>query len=185
MTEISDTSAVALSPTMREVVLHWGEMGQMWGVNRSVGQIHALLFLVARPLTAQEICDTLGLARSNVSTGLKTLTDIGMVKRQHVLGDRKDYFVSDQGIWEIFLATVEGRKQKEFDPTVAFLAHAATAANEDAEIPPEVRKRIQEMHRFTADIDAWYEQMRSLPRGVQVQIIKLGAKIARFLPGGG
>jgi DNA-binding transcriptional regulator GbsR (MarR family) len=169
---------------MREVVLHWGEMGQMWGVNRSVGQIHALLFLVARPLTAQEISDTLGLARSNVSTGIRTLIDIGMVRRQHVLGDRKDYFVSDQDIWDIFLATIEGRKQKEFDPTAAFLAHAASAAKDDPETPPDVKKRIQEMHRFTADLDAWYEQMRTLPRGMQMQIIRLGAKIARFLPGG-
>lgn len=183
MTEITDTSAIALSPTMREVVLHWGEMGQMWGVNRSVGQIHALLFLVGRPLTAQDICDTLGLARSNVSNGLKLLTELGMIRRQHVMGDRRDHFVSDQDIWEIFMATVEGRKQKEFDPTTAFLARAAADAKDDPLTPPDVRRRIQEMHRFTADLDGWYAQMKALPRGVLIQLMKLGSKIARFVPG--
>jgi DNA-binding transcriptional regulator GbsR (MarR family) len=164
------------------VVLHWGEMGQMWGVNRSVGQIHALLFLLARPVTAQEICDTLGLARSNVSTGLKTLTDIGMIKRQHVMGDRKDYFVSDQDIWDIFVATIEGRKQKEFDPTLHFLARAAEAARAD-DTPPEVSRRIGEMSRFVSDLDSWYGQMRALPRGVLVQLMRLGSRIVKLVPG--
>src|SRR5204863_3541671 len=113
-----------LSPIMRKVVVHWGEMGTAWGVNRSVGQIHALLYLVGKPLMAEEIADTLSLARSNVSTSLKELQDWELVQRQHELGDRRDYFSANGDLWDVLIKIADGRKKRELDPTIEMLAYA-------------------------------------------------------------
>ncbi len=78
-----------LTRAMERYVVHWGEMGTRWGVNRSVAQIHALLYLAAKPLTAEEIAETLSIARSNVSTSLKELQGWGLANLVHVLGDRR------------------------------------------------------------------------------------------------
>ena len=110
------SGSVKLSPTMRRVVLHWGEMGTSWGVNRSVGQIHAFLYLVGRPLTAEQIAETLELARSNVSTSLKELQDWDLIAREHVMGDRRDFFVAKSDLWEIFRTIANRRKEREIDP---------------------------------------------------------------------
>jgi DNA-binding transcriptional regulator GbsR (MarR family) len=168
---------------MREVVLHWGEMGQAWGVNRSVGQIHALLFLAGRPLTAEDIAETLAIARSNVSTSLKELLDWDLVARKHVLGDRRDHFLAKGELWDIVMTIVEGRKKREIDPTIAVLARAAEAAKTDRETPADVKKRIQEMHKFVANLAGWYDQVKTLPIATLVKLMNLGAKIAKFVGG--
>ena len=110
-----------LSPTMQKYVLHWGEMGTRWGVNRTVAQIHALLFLAKQPLTAEDISETLGVARSNVSNSLKELQSWGLVRITHLVGDRRDHFVSLQDVWEIFRVIMEERKRREIDPTLSIL----------------------------------------------------------------
>ena len=92
----------ALSPIEQKFILHWGEMGTKWGINRTVAQIHALLFISPRPLHAEDITDTLQVARSNVSTSLKELQGWGIVKRVHVLGDARDHFESMKDVWEMF-----------------------------------------------------------------------------------
>lgn len=170
-----------LSKTMREVVLHWGEMGASWGVNRSVGQIHALLYLVGKPLTAEEISETLGMARSNVSNSLKELQDWDLAQRQHQFGDRRDYFSADGDMWDILIKVADGRKKRELDPTIEMLAHAAEACKDDTETPADVRKRIAEMHRFVSSMTAWYEQVKSLPRATLLKLMSLGAKVAKFV----
>ena len=170
-----------LSRTMREVVLHWGEMGTSWGVNRSVGQIHALLYLVGRPLTAEEIAETLSLARSNVSTSLKELQDWDLVERQHQLGDRRDYFTADADLWDVLIKVADGRKKRELDPTIEMLAYAADACKDDADTPADVRKRIAEMHRFVSTMTNWYEQVKTLPRATLLKLMALGAKVAKFV----
>jgi DNA-binding transcriptional regulator GbsR (MarR family) len=168
---------------MRDVVLHWGEMGQAWGVNRSVGQIHALLYLVGRPLTAEDIAETLGLARSNVSNSIRELLDWELISRRHEFGDRRDFFVAKGEPWDILMTVVEGRKRREIDPTIEMLARAAEEARKDGGTPADVRKRIVAMHKFVADMAFWYDQVKTLPKGVLLKLMSLGARVAKFVSG--
>ena len=125
-----------LTDTMQRYIVHWGEMGSRWGMNRSVAQIHALLYLAERPLNADEICETLGIARSNVSNGLKELMAWDLVQVAHVLGDRRDFFTAQHDTWEVIRVIIEGRKRREIDPTLALLRECATALESDAATPP-------------------------------------------------
>src|ERR1051325_1213850 len=110
-----------LSEVQQKFVLHWGEMGTRWGINRTVAQIHALLYLAPRPLNAEEIAETLGVARSNVSTSLKELQSWRIVKLVHVMGDKRDHFESMKDVWEMFRVVLDERKRREIDPTLAML----------------------------------------------------------------
>src|SRR5258707_14572972 len=127
-----------LTPIMERYVLHWGEMGARWGVNRSVAQIHALLYLSPRPLNAEEISDTLSFARSNVSTSLKELQGWGLVQLAHELGDRRDHFTALKDNWALLLTIVEERKRREVDPTLAMLRQCVDEAREDRLTDPEI-----------------------------------------------
>jgi DNA-binding transcriptional regulator GbsR (MarR family) len=172
-------------PDAKAFILHWGEMGTQWGVNRSVSQIHALLYLSDRPVPADEIVDELGLARSNVSTGLKELQGYGIVRRVHVEGDRRDHFVAESDLWEMLMRISAERKRREIDPTIALLAELSARLASDPTAPAHVRERITRMHEFISTLATWYEQVRVLPKPTLVTLMKLGAKVARFIPGGG
>src|SRR3954447_19922412 len=117
-----DMTRITAISEVEAFILHWGEMGSNWGVNRSVAQIHALLYLSDRPLNAEEISDTLKLARSNVSTAVKELQSYGIVRRQHVSGDRRDHFVAEIDLWELLMRISAERKRREVDPTIELLA---------------------------------------------------------------
>src|SRR5215208_5358351 len=117
-----------LTPIMQKFVLHWGEMGQRWGINRTVGQIHALLYLSPKPLNAEEIADTLGVARSNVSNSLRELQGWGIVRLAHVMGDRRDHFESMKDVWEMFRVILDERKKRETDPTLHMLRECVAEA---------------------------------------------------------
>ena len=177
--------AVIDHPDAKSFVLHWGEMGTHWGVNRSVSQIHALLYLSDRPLHAEEIVDQLGLARSNVSTGLKELGGYGIVRRVHVEGDRRDHFVAETDLWDMLMRITAERKRREIDPTLAVLADLSARLRNDNGAPPHIRERIVRMHEFISTLGTWYEQVRGLPKPTLVTLMKLGAKVARFIPGVG
>ena len=164
-------------------ILHWGEMGTHWGVNRSVAQVHALLYLSDHPLPADEIVDLLHLARSNVSTGLKELQGYGIVRRVHVEGDRRDHFVAETDLWEMLMRITAERKRREVDPTVALLAELSARLSKDPSAPPQVRERIVRMHEFISTLGNWYEQVRGLPKPTLITLMKLGGKVARLLPG--
>src|SRR6059058_3121971 len=110
-----------LTAVMEKFILHWGEVGARWGINRTVAQIHALLFLSPRPLHAEEIAETLGVARSNVSTSLRELQGWGIVKLVHVLGDRRDHFETLKDVWEMFRIVLDERKKREIDPTLSVI----------------------------------------------------------------
>ena len=170
-------------PEVEAFILHWGEMGTQWGVNRSQSQIHALLYLSDRPLTADEIVDRLGLARSNVSTGLKELQSYGIVRRTHVAGDRRDHFVAETDLWDMLMRIVAERKKREIDPTVALLGDLARQASANPDLPAHVRERIGRMHEFLGTLSGWYEQVRGLPKPTLIALMKLGSKVARFIPG--
>ncbi len=170
-----------LTRSMERYVVHWGEMGTRWGVSRSVAQIHALLFLASRPLTAEEIADTLSIARSNVSTSLKELQGWGLASLVHVLGDRRDHFETEKDVWKIALTIVEQRKQREIDPTLGTLAQCAREALDDPATPRDVAERMESVHAFLGTVSTWYSQVRTLPPSVLQKLVKLGGKVAAFV----
>ena len=144
MTEITDTPKT-LAPAVERFILHWGDMGNQWGVNRSVAQIHALLYLSARSLTAEEIAETLGLARSNVSNSIKELLGWKLIRRVPVLGDRRDHFEAETDIWEMVRRIAAGRKEREIDPAAQALRACVAEADGDSRVDPLALKRLKEM----------------------------------------
>ena len=173
-----------LTPSMQDFILHWGEMGAKWGTNRSVAQVHALLHLSPEPLTAEEISETLGLARSNVSTALKELQGWKLVQVSRQLGDRRDHFTSIRDMFELVNVVIEGRRAREFAPTLEAMRKVTVEAEADA-TPREVRQRMLDTLQTMDLFDSWYRDVSRLPRSVQMGVLKLGARVARFLPGGG
>ncbi|VAX10906.1 Transcriptional regulator [hydrothermal vent metagenome] len=170
-----------LSSTMQKFVLHWGEMGSRWGVNRTVAQIHALLYLANDPVNAEEIAETLGVARSNVSTSLKELQSWGLVKIVHVMGDRRDHFESLKDVWDIFFVILEERKHRELDPTLTTLRECVMESNDDPETPVETKKRIEDTLAFLEQSTSWFDQIRRLERPTLLKLLKLGGKVQGLL----
>ena len=170
-----------LTQAMQDFILHWGEMGQKWGTNRSVAQIHALLHISPDPLSADEICDLLNLARSNVSNGLKELQSLGLVQSSRKLGDRRDHFHSIRDMFDLVQTVVESRRAREYAPTLKALQKVQDEAEQDA-TPQAVKARIAETLDTMQMFDDWYAEVNRLPRSVQLALVKMGARIARFLP---
>ena len=170
-----------LTPLMEKFILHWGEMGQRWGINRTVGQIHALLYLSKRPLHAEEIADTLGVARSNVSTSLKELQNWGIVRVAHVMGDRRDHFESMKDVWEMFRVILDERKKRETDPTLQLLRELNIEATKKDAAEPHVRERLADMLGFFELMTTWYEQTRKMSTPAVIRFCKLGDKVAKML----
>lgn len=170
-----------LTPTTEKFILHWGEMGTRWGVNRTVSQIHALLYLSPKPLNAEDLTNILGVARSNVSNSLKELQGWDLVKVVHIMGDRRDYFETHKDIWDIFFAITEERKKREFDPTLTMLRDCVQTGEEDPELDPESLQRIRNALEFLERLLSWYSQMRGLPIRTLGGILQLGAKIRQFV----
>ena len=170
-----------LTPIMRKYILHWGEMGSRWGMNRTVSQIHALLYLAPAPLPAEEIAETLSVARSNVSASLKELQNWGIVRMTHVMGDRRDHFLAVKDNWEMLIVIIEERKRREIDPTLAMLNECVEQAEKDKVTDPEIKRRITEMLEFTETLNNWSEQMKKLPKPTLIKLMKMGAKVAKFV----
>ena len=172
---------MTLSNAMREFILHWGEMGSRWGVNRTVAQVHALLYLSAEPLTAEDIAEALSVARSNVSTSLRELQNWNLAQATHQMGDRRDFFSTSQDVWQLFLTVLQQRVEREIEPTIAALGRLATEAR--AEKQPEVTARIAGMHAFLQEMHDWYQQMAKLPPATLRSLVSLGAGVIKWLPG--
>ncbi|HEX7115559.1 MAG TPA: MarR family transcriptional regulator [Steroidobacter sp.] len=170
-----------LTPTLERCILHWGEMAGRWGVSRSVAQIHALLFLAPEPLTADEIAETLSVARSNVSVSLKELQAWDLVSVTHVLGDRRDYFQARKDIWEVLTKIMDGRKKREIDPTIAMLRDAVGEAKRDHETSEAVKERIATMLEFLEELSNWYQQVRALPRPTLLKLMRMGTRVAKLV----
>ena len=181
MTEIS-ISPRRLTPPEQRFVLHWGEMGSAWGVNRSIGQIHALLYLSERPLTADDLAQTLAIARSNVSGSVRDLLAWGLVQRTSILGDRRDYFTAEADLWEMVARIAEMRKARELDPTLQMLRTCSVEAAQCRQTPPVTRQRIEAMLAFVEMMDAWAGEMRGVPRAKLQALVKLGSAVLRLLP---
>jgi len=170
-----------MSPTTQKFVLHWGEMGTRWGVNRTVAQIHALLYLAERPLTADDIVETLGVARSNVSTSLKELQSWKLVRVTHVLGDRRDHFLALQDVWEIFRVIVEERKRREIDPTLTMLRECAIEGAQDDALDGATLARMQTVLDFLEMLSTSYDDVAHLPPQTLQRMLSLGGKAARLV----
>jgi DNA-binding transcriptional regulator GbsR (MarR family) len=175
-----------LSPAFSRFVLHWGEMGARWGVNRTVAQIHALLYLAGRPMHADELCETLGVARSNVSTSLRELQSWNLVRLVHLSDDRRDHYETSTHVWELMRTIVRERQRREIAPTVAVLRELLDDPVLRRESAP-VRQRLQETLELLETLTTWSEEMLKLDTATLTKLLRLGARIQKLLarPGAG
>lgn len=170
-----------LTPVMERFILHWGEMGSRWGINRSVAQVHALLMLSPKPIPAEEIVETLNVARSNVSTSMKELQGWGLVRTVHVFGDRREHFETLKDVWEMFLIIMRERKKRELDPTVAALRECAAEAGGSKTESEYTAQRIGELIEFLELSAGWAERAQGLSPSGAKRLFELGDKVFRLV----
>jgi DNA-binding transcriptional regulator GbsR (MarR family) len=173
-----------LTDSTKQFILHWGEMGTRWGVNRTVAQVHALLYLSPESLTAEDIAETLSVARSNVSTSLKELQNWNLVQVDSRIGDRRDYFQTSSDVWALFLTVVEQRVEREILPTLTMLRRCAMEAQAERPLQPAIAARITAMQAFLEEIHHWYTQIKTLPAASLRSLIRVGSGITRIMPKG-
>jgi DNA-binding transcriptional regulator GbsR (MarR family) len=170
-----------LSPVAQKFILHWGEMGTRWGINRTVAQIHALLFLSPRPLPAEEIATTLGIARSNVSNSLHELQNWGIVRVVHVLGDRRDHFESMKDVFDTFRVIIHERKKREIDPTLQVLQRCIVETGKPKSADRYTRERLTDLFQVFELAETAYLQLEKLPTSALLKLAKTGDKALRLL----
>ena len=169
-----------LPPLTQSFVLHFGEMGSRWGINRTVGQIYALLFVADRPLHADDITEKLGVSRSNVSMGLRELQAWRLVRMEHQPGDRRDYFSAPQDVWSIFRTLAEERQRREIDPTLSMLRASLLETPESAE-ERHAQERMREMYELIERVTDWFEEVRKLSPETLTRLMDLGEKVQNLL----
>jgi DNA-binding transcriptional regulator GbsR (MarR family) len=183
MTEITD-QVDSLPAAVRQFILQWGNLGERWGVNRSVSQIHALLYASKKPLAAEEIADVLGIARSNVSNSLRELQSWNIIRSVPILGDRRTFYAAETDLWNLMSRIAAGRKARELDPATAALRECVELTRDDASVDPVVQLRLWEMLDYVERLSRWYDQMLALPRSTIMTLMKLGGGVARLLDRG-
>lgn len=170
-----------LTPVAQKFILHWGEMGTRWGINRTVAQVHALLFISPKPLHAEDIATTLSVARSNVSTSLRELQGWGIVRVVHVLGDRRDHFESVKDVWEIFRIVSEERKRREIDPTLRVLRECVEEFHGAGDGDKYTRERLESMLEFLTVMTGLFEEVVRMPASTLKGVAKLRGKVITLL----
>lgn len=170
-----------LTAVQQKFILHWGEMGTRWGINRTVAQIHALLYIAPKPLPAEDIAETLQVARSNVSNSLKELQAWGIVRRVHVMGDTRDQFESLKDVWELFRVVLDERKKREIDPTLTVLRDCLIEVEKDKATDKHTEQKLRELHDFFEVTTNWYGQVRQWPTSALTKFLKLGDKVRKLL----
>jgi DNA-binding transcriptional regulator GbsR (MarR family) len=183
VTEIGEQTKTALSPVAEKFILHWGEMGTRWGVNRTVAQTHALLFLSQRPMSAEEIATTLSVARSNVSTSLRELLGWRIIRVAPVLGDRRQHFESLKDVWELFRVVMQERKKREVDPTIQVVRECVAEAGKAGPSAAYARQRLEELLEFITTMNTLFEEFQHLPPSAARGLAKLRGGIRKLLPG--
>ena len=173
-----------LDPVTEKFILHWGEMGTRWGVNRTVAQIHALLYLSSQPLNAEEIAKTLSIARSNVSTSLRELESWGIVKAVHLLGDRREHYEAMKDVWEMARVILDERKRREIDPTVNVLRECLHEVEGKGPTAAEQRDRLKAMLEFVEMLTSMYSQISRLPTGTVRGLLSAQDKVRSLLARG-
>jgi len=175
------TTQNSLTPVAQKFILHWGEMGTRWGINRTVAQVHALLFLTPRPLPADEIAETLAVARSNVSTSLRELQGWRIVRVVHLLGDRRDHFESIKDVWEIFRIVSEERKRREIDPTLRVLEECVQEVKANPQGDAYTRERLTDMREFLTAATGLFDEVIQMPAAALKGVLKLRGKVVTML----
>ena len=169
-----------LPPLSAQFVAHFGEMGSRWGINRTVGQIYALLYISNRALNADEIAETLEFSRSNVSMGLKELQSWRLVRLRHLPADRREYFEAPQDVWEIFRVLAEERRRREIEPTLSMLRMALLEAPRD-EADAHAQERMRQMHDLIERLVTWFDDVQKLAPETALQLMGMGATVSRVL----
>lgn len=180
MTEMPEIH-LDLPITVERFILYWGDLGGQWGVNRSVAQIHALLYLSEEALTADQIASALGLARSNVSNSIKELLGWKLVHRVPVMGDRRDHYEAETDVWELVRRIAQGRKEREIDPAAAALRTCVAGAQDDPRISTIAAKRLAEMLEFVETMSRWHDQMLDVPKSKLVALINMGSRVVKLM----
>ncbi len=178
---MSETTKSNLTPVAQKFILHWGEMGTRWGINRTVAQVHALLFLSPKPVPADEIASTLAVARSNVSTSLRELQGWGIVRVVHVLGDRRDHFESIKDVWDIFRIVSEERKRREIDPTLRAIGECVDELKANPQGDAYTRERLESMQEFLTAMSGLFEEILRMPTGSLKSVVKLRGKVVTLI----
>ncbi|MAM13199.1 MAG: transcriptional regulator [Rhizobiaceae bacterium] len=171
---------MTMSPIVQDFVLHFGEMGSRWGINRSVGQIYALLYASREPLCADDMVNELKISRSNVAAGLKELQSWGLVLLRHRPGDRRDFYTTPEDVWSILRTLAEERKKREVDPTLALLADVTTRTPRD-EDEEYAQKRMGEMHDLIERLSSWYDDVKGLETERLLMLLGMGARVTRLI----
>jgi DNA-binding transcriptional regulator GbsR (MarR family) len=179
MTEIEE--AVGLTAAQQKFILHWGEMGARWGINRTVAQVHALLYIWPEPLPAEDVARLLEIARSNVSNSLRELQNWRLARVVHHKGDRRDFFETVHDVWEMFRIILEERRKREIEPTLALLRECVAEVERERSPSPITRSRLRSLLDGFELASAWYTQMRDVPSAVVLQIAKMGTRALRIL----
>jgi DNA-binding transcriptional regulator GbsR (MarR family) len=177
---MTDISTTTLPPLNRQFVAHFGEMGSKWGINRTVGQIYALIFIYKRALNADEIAETLAFSRSNVSMGLKELQSWRLVKLSHQTGDRREYFEAPADVWEIFRALAEERRRREIEPTLSMLRMALLEEPVSIE-EQHAQARMREMHDLIDKLMTWFDDVQKLAPETAKQLMGMGSTVTKVL----
>jgi len=173
------TDMAELTGLQKQYILHWGEMGTKWGINRTVAQIHALLYLSPKALPAEEIAETLSVARSNVSTSIRELETWGIVRAVHVLGDRREHYESMKDVWEMFRLVIEQRKRREIDPTREMLRRCLADIDPNEPGADYTRDRLEAMAGFFEAVTELHDQMKRLPTGTVRKLLRMGTKMRK------
>jgi DNA-binding transcriptional regulator GbsR (MarR family) len=181
---VQAVSTVNLTPAAQKFVLHWGEMGQAWGINRTMAQVHALLFVAPTPLDAEEISKLLDVSRSNVSTSLRELITWGVVRRVHIIGDRRDRFEALKDVMETFRVIMAERKRREMDPTIALLEHCVEEAKAGDDSEQYTREQLEKMLEFTRMVTMWYGHIDNLSTPALLGLFRGGAMLAKLFTRG-
>lgn len=171
---------MTLSPLVQRFVAHFGEMGSRWGINRTVGQIYALIFVSPHPVHADEIAQALSFSRSNVSMGLKELQAWRLVHLRHQPGDRREYFEAPGDVWEIFRTLAEERRRREVEPTLSMLRDALVETA-SAEGDRHAQARMREMHDLIELLSSWFDEVQHLDRRTLSGLMRMGAKVQKVL----
>lgn len=172
-----------LTPASQKFILHWGEMGHAWGINRTMAQVHALLFVSPEPLDAEQISTLLDVSRSNVSTSIKELITWGVIKKVHIIGDRRDRFEALKDVMETFRVIMAERKRREMDPTISLLEQCVAEAKSGGPTDAYTGEQLEKMLEFVQMITLWYSQIDRLSSNSMKRLLKAGAKIASLFGG--
>jgi DNA-binding transcriptional regulator GbsR (MarR family) len=171
---------VQLTPIAKRFIIHWGEMGERWGINRTVAQIHGLLYMSSEPLNAEEIAETLSLARSTVSVGLRELENWGIIRVAHTLGDRTDRFEIKGDMYEMFRFIIDYRKRREVDPTLHMLRESVSELENSSEDTYSMQK-LREMLELFETLDSLYQQAQKIPTQKITSIAKMNDVVNKAL----